>query len=148
MLKVMIAEDDLMVADVIAEVVAKAGYNVCGIARTVANAIEIGQRHKPNLAVLDLGFGGGGGGTGTDIAAQLAPLDGLGILYSTGNISRIMLTIADGHGCLRKPYSVPALLRSLEIVTDIAANRSVSPPFPPGFWVLSSVPSLRLSDLN
>jgi DNA-binding response OmpR family regulator len=146
MLKVMIAEDDLVVANVIGEVVSRAGYEVCGIVRTVADAIDLAQRQKPDLAVIDLRLADGG--NGTDIGVKLASLAGVGVLYSTGNIARIMLTVSDGHACLRKPYDAAALLRSLEIVADMVANRSVSPPFPPGFRPLSSVPSLQVSDMN
>jgi response regulator of citrate/malate metabolism len=35
MLKVMIAEDDLMMADMLEDVLVGNGYEVCGIARTV-----------------------------------------------------------------------------------------------------------------
>jgi response regulator of citrate/malate metabolism len=49
MLKVMIAEDDLMMADMLEEVLVAGGYKVCGIARTVDKAVELGKRHKPDL---------------------------------------------------------------------------------------------------
>jgi DNA-binding response OmpR family regulator len=146
MLKVMIAEDDQMIADVTEQVMTLAGYHVCGIARTVADAIDLGRHYKPDLAVLDLRLADGR--MATEIVAELSALDGLGVLYSTGNISRVMLTVADGHACLRKPYSIRTLLRSLEIVTDIVARKTVSPPFPPGFRVLSSAPTLQLMDLK
>ena len=54
MLKVLIAEDDLMLADLAEEILVDAGYEVCGIARTVAEAVALAQHHKPDLAVLDL----------------------------------------------------------------------------------------------
>jgi hypothetical protein len=52
-----------------------------------------------------------------------------------------MLAAADGQACLSKSYSAGALLRSLEIVMDIAAARM---PFPPGFRVLPLLPLLDL----
>jgi two-component system, response regulator PdtaR len=42
MLKVMIAEDDLMMADMLEDVLVEGGYEVCGIARTVEKAVELG----------------------------------------------------------------------------------------------------------
>jgi len=39
---VMIAEDELLIADMIAEVLAESGYDVSGVARSVAEAIELG----------------------------------------------------------------------------------------------------------
>jgi CheY-like chemotaxis protein len=75
-LKVLIAEDDLMIADLAEEILVEHGYEVCGIARKVAEAVALGQHHKPDLAVLDLRLADGG--LGTEIAARLLPLGRLG----------------------------------------------------------------------
>jgi CheY-like chemotaxis protein len=136
MLRVLIAEDDLMIADMIEDVLVEGGYEVCGIARTVADAVALGKRHKPDLAVIDMRLADGE--LGTEIAAQLGALGRLGVLYATGNMSLVMLTAADGDACLSKPYSSADLLRSLEIVVGIVASGTASPPFPRGFQVLPS----------
>jgi CheY-like chemotaxis protein len=138
-LKVLIAEDDLMIADLAEEILVGGGYEVCGIARTVAEAVALAQRHKPDLAVLDLRLADGG--LGTDIAAQLLPLGRLGVLYATGSISQVVLTTADGNACLSKPYSSADLLRGLEIVAEIVATSRALPPFPRGFHVLRAAPT-------
>jgi CheY-like chemotaxis protein len=119
-LKVLIAEDDLMIADLAEETLIEHGYEVCGIARRVAEVIFLAQHHKPDLAVLDLRLADGD--LGTEIAAQLLPLGRLGVLYATGNISQVVLTTADGDACLSKPYRSADLLRGLEIVAEIVAT--------------------------
>ena len=48
--KVLIAEDDLMIADMAEDMLVAHGYDVCGIGRTVAEAAEIAWRHRPDLA--------------------------------------------------------------------------------------------------
>jgi response regulator of citrate/malate metabolism len=63
MIKVLIAEDDLMIADMAEEMLVERGYEVCGIARTVAEAVALGRLHKPHLAVIDLRLADGGLGT-------------------------------------------------------------------------------------
>ena len=136
MLKVLIAEDDLMIADLVEEILIEHGYEVCGIARTVAEAVVLAQHHKPDLAVLDLRLADGG--LGTEIAAQVLPLGRLGVLYATGNITQVVLTTADGDASLSKPYRSVDLLRSLEIVAEIVATGKAVPPFPKGFRVLSA----------
>jgi DNA-binding response OmpR family regulator len=133
-LKVMIAEDDLMIADMAEETLTQHGYEVCGIGRTVAEAVALGLRHKPDLAIIDLRLADGG--FGTDVAAQLDCLAKLGILYATANLSQVVLTNAHGDACLSKPYRSSELLRSLEIVTEIIATGAASPPFPRGLKVL------------
>ena len=134
MLKVLIAEDDLMIADLAEEILIDGGYEVCGIARSVAEAVALAHHHKPDLAVLDLRLADGG--LGTEIAAQLLPLGRLGVLYATGNASQIVLTTADGDACLSKPYSAADLVRGLAIVRDLVATGVARPPFPKGFQIL------------
>jgi CheY-like chemotaxis protein len=135
-LKVLIAEDDLMIADMAEEMLIDHGYEVCGIARTVAEAVALARFHKPDLAIIDLRLADSG--LGTEIAAQLGTLGRLGILYATGNMAQIILTATDGDACLAKPYRGADLLRGLEIVADLVATGRASAPFPRGFQVLPS----------
>jgi CheY-like chemotaxis protein len=136
MLKVLIVEDDLMIADMAEEMLVEQGYEVCGIARTVAEAVALCRLHEPDLAVIDLRLAEGD--LGTEIAAQLGGLGTLGILYATSCVSQVMQTAADGHACLAKPYRSADLVRSLEIVAEIVATGTASPPIPRGFQVLPS----------
>ena len=101
MLRVLIAEDDLMIADMAEEVLVDHGYKVCGIARTVDEAVALGKHCKPNLALLDLRLADNG--LGTEVAARLAPFGRLGVLYATGNMAHVVLTAANGDACLAKP---------------------------------------------
>jgi CheY-like chemotaxis protein len=133
--KVLIAEDDLMIADMIEEVLVDAGYEVCGIARTVAEAVMLGRRHRPDLAIIDIRLADNG--IGTEIAAELSTLGRVGILYATGNMSKVFLTATNGDACLSKPYRAVDLLRALEIVADIVATGTAFPPFPHRFQVLN-----------
>jgi DNA-binding response OmpR family regulator len=132
-LKVLIAEDDLMIADMIEEALVSHGYEVCGIATTVAEGIALGRQHRPDLAIIDIRLAGGG--VGTDIAAQLDRAH-VGILYATGNVSLALRNIADGDACLAKPYRPEDLMRGLEIVARIVTTGIASPPFPRGFQLL------------
>jgi len=134
MLKVLIAEDDLMIADMSEDVLVERGYEVCGIGRTVDDAVTLGQRHLPDLAIIDMRLADGG--LGSEVAARLAGLDRLGILYVTGNVSGSKLDNARGHGCLAKPYRFADLVRGLEIVAELVETGQASPPFPDGFRVL------------
>jgi CheY-like chemotaxis protein len=127
-LKVMIAEDDLLMADVLEEVLVQNGYEVCGIARTVEKAVELGERHKPDLAILDLRLAEGG--IGTDIALRLGRRGSLGVLYATANAGHMRLTKADGEACLGKPSRALDVVRALEIVEQIVTTGEASRPFP------------------
>jgi len=138
---VLIAEDDLMIADRAEDALVKHGYEVCGIARTVADAVALGRRCKPDLAVIDLRLAEGG--LGSDIVTQLRELGRLGVLYASGNLTGPMMAVIDGDACLRKPYSDDALQRGLDIVAEIVATGRSSRPFPRGFQLLPPEPAAR-----
>ncbi len=137
--KVLIVEDDLMIADMVEEILVKNGYDVCGIARTVAEAVGLGVHHKPDLALIDMRLADGG--LGTDVAKQLAPLGRLGVLYASGNDAEVILTASEGDAYIVKPYSYADLLRALELVAEIVATSKASPPFPRTFHVLKRAAS-------
>jgi DNA-binding response OmpR family regulator len=131
MLKVLIAEDDWMIAEYLEEILSENGYAVVGIARTVAEAVTLSLAHKPDLAVLDLHLADGG--LGTEIVIRLKDAK-LGVLYATADASK--LTAADGHAYLQKPYRYEDLLRGLEVVGDILATGRAMPPLPIALSVL------------
>jgi two-component sensor histidine kinase/DNA-binding response OmpR family regulator len=135
MLKVMIAEDDLFMADMLEDVLVEGGYEVCGIARTVDKAVELGEQHNPDLAILDMRLAEGG--LGTEIAARLKRRGHLGVLYATGNSGQFGLTSADGEACIGKPYRPEDVVRALKIVEQMVNTGEASRPFPKGFYVLN-----------
>jgi two-component sensor histidine kinase/ActR/RegA family two-component response regulator len=132
-LKVMIAEDDLILADMLEDVLVRGGYEVCGIANTVEGAVELGERHKPDLAVLDIRLAKGG--LGTDIPARLNRPADMGVLFATGH-GPMNLTKIDGDAVITKPYRTEDIVRSLKIVEDIVRTGDASPPYPKGLTVL------------
>jgi DNA-binding response OmpR family regulator len=133
-LKVLIAEDDLMIADMIEASLMEAGYQVTGIARTVAEGVALGHQNRPDLAVIDMRLANEE--LGTDIAAQLLGGPRVGILYASGNINQV-IRLADRDACIAKPYRTNDLLQALRIVEQIVGNTIPSPPFPRGFHLLS-----------
>src|SRR6185436_9335640 len=140
MVKILIVEDDLMIADMAEEVLVDAKYEVCGIARTVEEGVALARRHSPDLALIDLRLADGG--LGTAVAAQLVPFGELGILYATGNMAQVILTATDGHACLAKPYRSLDLLHGLKLVSEIVTTGRAALPFPHGFHVLPPAASI------
>ena len=134
MLKVLIAEDDLLMADMLEDALVDNGYEVCGIARTVEKAVELGEKHRPDLAILDLRLEGRG--SGTDVADALKRQGRVGVLYATGHITTIGLTSSDGEACIAKPYRIEDIVRGLEIVEQIVLTGESSGPIPKGFTIL------------
>jgi DNA-binding response OmpR family regulator len=140
MLKVLIAEDELMIADLLEETLILSGYEVCGIARTVDEAVALAKLHKPELAVLDVRLARGD--RGPEIARRLGR-GTLGILYATGEDARYStLTLADGSASITKPYRVEDVAHALVIVREIMTLGTATPPFPLGFRLLPELAPL------
>ena len=123
-----------MIADMTEELLVGHGYEVCGIARTVREAVALGQLHKPDLALIDYRLAENG--LGTEVAAKLCAPGKLGILYATGNNTQVAMQNAEGDACLTKPYRSDELIRALEIVAVIEITGTATPPFPRGFTLL------------
>jgi CheY-like chemotaxis protein len=135
MLNVLVAEDDLMIADMIEDCLISAGYQVCGIARTVPEAVRFGQQHRPDLAIIDMKLADGG--LGTEIVSQLADGPRMGVLYATGN-SALIGAQAEGDAYIAKPYLNADLMRALKLVEQIVNDGFATPPFPRGFALLKA----------
>ena len=102
MLRVLIAEDQLIIADLLEIVLTASGYEVCGIARTVDEAVALGELHQPDLAVLDVQLARGE--RGPEIVRRLDGRRKFGVLYVTGEDPRnSSLTRADGEASIAKP---------------------------------------------
>ena len=125
MLKVLIVENDLMIADIVEDNLVTAGYAVCGIATTVADAIALGAQHNPDLGVFDLRLDDGEFGT---VAASALRRHGkIGVLYATANSTHPLLRHAEGEGCIVKPYTAAGMVAALGIVWEIMCGRPVPP---------------------
>jgi len=145
MLKVLIAEDELMIADLLEETLLTSGYEVCGIARTVDEAVTLAELHKPDLAVLDVRLARGG--LGPEIARRVSNRGTMGILYATGDDSRhSKLTRADGNAAIAKPYRNEDVVRALIIVQDIMTIGNATQSFPMGFRLLPEA-TLRSTEM-
>jgi two-component system, response regulator PdtaR len=134
MAKVLIVEDDLLIADLLEDVLVRAGYEVCGMSSTVSEAVGLCNLHQPDLAVIDMGLADDG--HGTDIAARIGNRDKLGILYATGNAGHPGLTASDGDAYIIKPYQAADIVRALQLVQEIFQTGKTSKPFPRNFELL------------
>lgn len=151
MLKVMIAEDDLIIAGMAMDFLTDCGYEICGVARTVEAAVALGLARRPDLAVIDVRLADGG--FGTDIPPRLAQIGRIGILYATSTLSHLMEGDVEGDAWVRKPYRFSDLRRSLELVSELVATGRATPPFPNGFEILrrrnpESARRARITDVD
>jgi DNA-binding response OmpR family regulator len=134
MIKVLILENDAMIADYLEEILNDSGYKVCGIAGDVDSAIQLGEACKPDIGLIDLRLADGR--FGTEVAAALCVRPDCGILYSTGNPDHAMLHNAVGTAVLAKPYTPEALVAALRLVRAHVMREVPLPRQPKGFTLL------------
>jgi CheY-like chemotaxis protein len=134
---VLVVEDDVMLADYLADALEELGHEVCGIASAVSDALGGVRLNHPDVAVIDVQLRHGE--RGTEIAEQLAisnGLGGLGILYVSGNPDLVSREARFGHACLTKPYALSALASALTIVGDLSKGSEAPSVLPRGMRLL------------
>lgn len=113
--KVLIVEDQFVEANDLQLMLTKAGYEVCGIARSVPIAQEVIKKERPGLVLLDIFLKGKL--TGVDLAKQLRE-DNIAFIYLSANSNEEILSEAkttEPYGFIVKPFREKDLLVTLEI---------------------------------
>jgi DNA-binding response OmpR family regulator len=112
-MKILVVEDEALVALTIEDVLTEAGHQVIGVADRPQEALELARRHEPDLAVVDVRLAAGGDGVA--LAERLAPIR---ILFATGNSAEVYQRARYGHGCLSKPFEAEWLLAAVDAVAS------------------------------
>jgi DNA-binding NtrC family response regulator len=113
--KVLIVEDEFIVANDLRVILQQAGYKVNGIAASVEEADEILQTNKPDLVLLDIRLDGKL--TGIDFAKRLKA-DNVAFVYISANSSQEVLEEVkrtDPYGFIVKPFRKKDLLVGIDI---------------------------------
>jgi DNA-binding LytR/AlgR family response regulator len=83
--RVLVCEDNFLIALGWAEMLKKVGYTVVGPAHDAEEALELAYRHLPDLALIDIDLGETI--DGISVAAELAPM-GVSIIFVTAYYNR------------------------------------------------------------
>ncbi|MGM9478882.1 sigma 54-interacting transcriptional regulator [Pedobacter sp. GSP4] len=117
--KILIVEDEFIVANDLRIMLEKAGYKVCGIAPSVVKALELIATKQPEWILLDIFLQGDK--TGIDLAGQLTEM-GIPFIYISANTNQGILEAAKAtlpYGFLVKPFRE----KDLMVMLDIARYR-------------------------
>ena len=129
--KILIVEDEFIVANDLQHMLQKAGYTVCGIASSVNKARTLIEQHKPDWVLLDIILKGDYSGIdlGNELTKQQIPF-----LYISANTNQRTLEAAKltrPHGFLVKPFREKDLFIMLDIARyklQTEANQQEQPP--------------------
>ena len=131
---VLIVEDDPIVAGDAEQALEDAGYRVCGIAASEAEALELGDRFEPTCAVIDVNLSSG---DGRAVANHLWRRWRTGVIFATAMSHEINgLTETGAVACLPKPYDSNDLPGAVEAARDLVDGRTARRP--PGHMIVLS----------
>jgi len=122
--RLMIVEDDYLIASEMEGALRDAGFEVVGIAESAEQAVELASAHGPLLAIMDIRLSGGR--DGADAAIDLFSLHGIRCVFATAHHTaetRKRAKPANPLAWLAKPYTMQALLVVVRnAVQDVRAS--------------------------
>jgi two-component system, response regulator PdtaR len=119
--RILVVEDDFLVATEIEVALQSAGFAVAGVAASADEAIALAQSTAPDLAIIDIRLNGVR--DGIDAALALFRDHAIPCVFATAHadeIVRARAAPASPLGWLQKPYTMPLLI---EIVRRALAQR-------------------------
>jgi two-component system, NtrC family, response regulator HydG len=118
-LKILIVEDQFIEANNLRLILDRAGYTVLPIAASFVEAMEMLDRHKPDMVLLDIYLDGAL--TGVDFARILASRK-VPFVYLSANSNRKVFLAAKAtkpYGFLVKPFRQRDILAALEVALEL-----------------------------
>jgi CheY-like chemotaxis protein len=127
----MIVEDEALVAIVLRDELRDAGYTVLDLTDRHAEALEVANGCKPDLALVNIRLAGRD--DGIELAEHLKAL-GIPVLLISGQVSRARSAQTVAIGSLPKPYDAADMVLSVAyLLARLKGDDSL--PKPPGLEV-------------
>ena len=123
-MKILIVEDDVMLALSMDEWLTEVGHIVVGLARDPATAFRIAQLARPDLALVDLKLARDT--SGAEVARHLRKRYGVPAVFvsgSPGDCKKIGFNIG-ALGCLAKPFAPDELVEAIDVAYRILQHES------------------------
>lgn len=112
--RILIVEDELLIALDVEWTLQAAGYDVVGTATREDEAVEMALDTRPDLMVVDLRLAGGG--CGRRAAERVRAVLDVTLIFASGNLdpaTRIRLQALDPVAMLSKPYDGADIVRAI-----------------------------------
>jgi DNA-binding response OmpR family regulator len=108
--RILIVEDDLLIASQIEATLADAGFEIVGVTGSGKEALELARAQPPTLAIVDIRLAGDR--NGVDTAIELFRSHGVRCIFASAysdDQARGRATPAEPLGWLQKPYTMASL---------------------------------------
>jgi CheY-like chemotaxis protein len=109
--RVLVIEDDALIAMLLIQMLARMGHEVCATAATEAEAVIAATRHKPDLIIVDAGLGKG---SGVSAIEQILPAGPVAHVFISGDVERIRARNPEAV-VVQKPFREAELARAIEV---------------------------------
>jgi DNA-binding response OmpR family regulator len=123
--RILVVEDDFLVASQMEAALSDAGFEVVGTAATCQDALHLAEAHSPTLVVMDIHLPDG---DGIDTALELFHLHGTRCIFASAysdSESRQRAAPAAPLGWLQKPYTMASLTASVRAaVRELGSRRN------------------------
>ena len=120
-LRVIVVDDDAVIASLLAETLTGMGYDVCAIEATEADAVTAALRWRPDLMIVDVNLGGGSGVAAIGQIQRVGPIPHV---FDTADASRVQ-ALKSVAVVLQKPYREADLVRGIQqALSPAAASRA------------------------
>ena len=114
-LRILIVEDEFLIALELESLLQDAGHDVVGIAASSEEAVALSSELSPDLAFVDIHLADGL--TGIDVARKLSDQHHVTVLFMTANAKRIPEDFAGARGVIAKPYTERGVKEALAYIT-------------------------------
>lgn len=107
--RIILVEDDVMIAMDLADLLIAMGHDVCHIASTEAEAVEAAMRLAPDLLIVDANLAEG---SGVSAMRQILAQGFVAHFYISGDPVQILKAVPDAV-VLAKPFTMHALANGM-----------------------------------
>jgi len=126
--KILIVEDEALLAMELESEVEDAGHEIVGIAADSKQALSLIEKVSPQFAFVDIQLLDGP--TGIDVGQHLASR-AVPYVFVSGNLKRIPEDFAGALGAIEKPYTMNGLQNALQFIETIVSGDVRSATVPP-----------------
>ena len=127
MAKILIVEDEVLVAEQLRKYIERIGHTCCGHATSYEEATELLMNEKPDLALLDIRLFGDR--SGIEVAQLINEKNKIPFIFLSSHFEKSTLEKARNTrpaGYLTKPYNSETLSTTIEICLYNYSNRTAS----------------------
>jgi CheY-like chemotaxis protein len=118
-LKILIVEDEALLALGLESEVEAGGHRVVGVATDMPEALALVDLEKPDFAFVDIHLRDGP--TGVDVGRYVASMN-IPYVFVSGNLKRIPDDFAGALGAIEKPYTMHGLKNALSYIEAVLSG--------------------------